>query len=84
MLSLDGEWLVDWGGAQRWLKTTATTDKVLQAASEVGGHAEQWHSNDKTHLRVPLDPVVSRYHQKLKDAFDPGHILNIGALYPDL
>jgi glycolate oxidase FAD binding subunit len=84
MLTLQGEWLIDWGGAQRWLKTSEPHDKILQVTSDANGHAEQWHSQDKNYLRAPLDPTVNRYHQNLKDAFDPTRILNSGTFYPDL
>lgn len=84
ILPLDGEWLIDWGGAQRWLKTSESGEKIQQVTTEVGGHAEQWHSQDKNNMRMPLDPILNRYHQNLKDAFDPVRILNPGVLYPDL
>jgi len=84
MLALQGEWLIDWGGAQRWLKSSEQSDKIQQTSSEHGGHAEHWHGKDKSQLRMPLNDIVHRYHQNLKDAFDPGHILNKNALYSDL
>ena len=84
VLPLNGEWLIDWGGAQRWLKTTESSDNILQITSDAGGHAELWHSQDKNYLRMPLDQSINRYHQNLKDAFDPARILNAGVLYPDL
>ena len=84
MLPLQGEWLIDWGGAQRWLKTTESSTKILQVTADANGHAERWHSQDKSHLRAPLDQTMNRYHQNLKDAFDPARILNSGTFYPDL
>jgi len=84
MLPLEGEWLIDWGGAQRWLKTTESSEKIIQVASDAHGYAEQWHGEDKNNLRIPLDQTVNRYHQSLKDAFDPGRILNKGTFYPEL
>ncbi|MCW8962374.1 MAG: glycolate oxidase subunit GlcE [Gammaproteobacteria bacterium] len=84
VLSIEGEWLLDWGGAQRWLKSSEHPDKIRQMTVERGGHAEHWHGKDKNLLRMPLDSIVHRYHKNLKDAFDPAHILNNHALYSDL
>jgi glycolate oxidase FAD binding subunit len=36
---LPGDWLVDWGGSLRWLKTTASPEQICDAARHVGGHA---------------------------------------------
>ena len=84
MLPFEGEWLIDWGGAQRWLKTKESSSRILQATADANGHAEQWHSQDKSYLRMPLDQTVNRYHQNLKNAFDPARILNSGTYYPDI
>jgi len=84
MPPIEGEWLIDWGGAQRWFKPAEGVHNIQQLAAEYGGHAEHWHGEDKNQLRMPLDKIVHRYHQNLKDAFDPGGILNNQALYSDL
>jgi len=84
MLPIQGEWFIDWGGAQRWLKSTEPADRIQKIASEAGGYAEQWHDQDKRYLRMPLTRLLHQYHLNLKDAFDPGRILNKGVFYPDL
>jgi glycolate oxidase FAD binding subunit len=84
MPPLKGQWLIEWGGAQRWLHTEELPHTISQAAHDAGGHAEQWKHPDQEFLRPELDPGLNKYHQRLKDVFDPGRILNQGILYPDL
>ena len=84
MLPLQGQWLIDWGGAQRWLRTEAAPEHVLATAVAAGGYAEQWKTTDKRWLRTALDPAIHKYHQRLKAAFDPGHVFNMGVMYTDL
>ena len=38
-LSLPGEQFIEWGGAQRWLKTDADVATIRAAAEKAGGHA---------------------------------------------
>lgn len=84
MLPLHGTWLIEWGGAQRWLKTEADVVTVRKAATEVGGHATLMHSEAGKDVFHPLPPALLALHRQLKQAFDPNHILNPGRLYPEL
>jgi len=82
---LRGEQLIEWGGAQRWLKVdadSAMAHNIRRTAASVGGHATLFRGGDK-HLGVfqPLAPAVARIHQRLKAAFDPSHIFNQGRMY---
>ncbi len=38
-LDIQGDWFIDWGGAQRWLKTTATAKQIRDVVADAGGHA---------------------------------------------
>src|SRR5690606_2328619 len=38
-LALEGEQLVDWAGAQRWLKSTEDAERIRAIVGEVDGHA---------------------------------------------
>ncbi|MBX3634504.1 MAG: glycolate oxidase subunit GlcE [Rubrivivax sp.] len=76
-LKLSGEQLVEWGGAQRWLCTTAPPAALRDAAAAVGGHATLW----RAHRRedggfAPLKPPLARIHRELKQAFDPDGVFN--------
>ncbi len=85
MLPLDGEWLVDWGGAQRWLRTTASAATVQGAAAAAGGSATLYRSNaaGTPRFRAPAAAIMA-ISRRLKQAFDPHGILSPGRLHPGL
>jgi len=84
-LDLHGASLVEWGGAQRWLRTTMAAKLVRAAAAQAGGHATLYHAVDKSPgVFTPLSAPLMRIQQQLKHAFDPAGIFNPGRLYPDL
>jgi len=81
-LALNGEWLTDWGGAQRWLATELPADRVHTTARTAGGHATLWRGGDRDgNIFTPLPPALLALHRRLKEAFDPAGILNPGRLY---
>ncbi len=83
--STDGQWMLDWGGAQRWCVSDIPADMIRQQASSVGGHAILFRGGDRTsEVFHPLTPPLMTLHRRLKDAFDPKGILNPGRLYRDL
>ncbi|NMM37588.1 MAG: glycolate oxidase subunit GlcE [Glaciimonas sp.] len=80
--------LIEWGGAQRWLKTDsspATTAIVRAAAFQAGGHATLFRGGDKSvGVFQPLAPAIDRVHRNLKNAFDPDAIFNPGRMFAHL
>lgn len=84
-LSLSGRQFVEWGGAQRWWRTTAPPAELRAAAVGAGGHATLVRTADKSAgAFAPVGSELMRIHRALKDAFDPERILNPGRLYADL
>ncbi|MCY1423228.1 glycolate oxidase subunit GlcE [Pseudomonas jessenii] len=84
LLSLPGRQLIDWGGAQRWLKSDAEAAYIRQVVDEVGGHATCFsHGLTDTPFQ-PLPPALMRYHRNLKQQLDPRGIFNPGRLYAEL
>ena len=82
---LPGETLIEWGGAQRWLRSRAQAATVRAAADKAGGHATLFRAAERpAGAFTPLAPVLARIHRELKAAFDPAGIFNPGRLYPDL
>lgn len=84
-LGLSGKQLIEWGGAQRWLRTDATAERIRGVAAAVGGHATLFRGGDRTsEVFHPLPDALMRLHRNLKAAFDPAGILNPGRMYPGL
>lgn len=83
-LNLPGQQLIEWGGAQRWLKTSADAATIRAAATAAGGHATLYKGGDKSvGVFQPLAPAVARIHRNLKNAFDPAGIFNPRRMYND-
>jgi len=84
-LDLPGQQLIEWGGALRWLKSTADAKMIRDAAARSGGHATLFRGGDRSGgVFHPLAPALMKLHRNLKQAFDPAGIFNPGRLYPDL
>ena len=84
-VSLPGEQLIEWGGAQRWWCTAASAATVREAAQRAGGHATLFRGGDKVAgVFTPLSAPLTRIQRELKREFDPAGVFNRGRLYPDL
>jgi len=84
VLALPGEQLIDWGGAQRWLKSAADAAAIRQIVGEVGGHATCFSAG---HCDSPFEPLAApllRYHRQLKAQLDPQGIFNPGRMYAEV
>ncbi|CAM3403110.1 glycolate oxidase subunit GlcE [Pseudomonas floridensis] len=84
VLDLPGQSLIDWAGAQRWLKSDASGEAIRAIATSVGGHAT---CLTPGHHDSPFQPLVTpllRYHHQLKTRLDPQGIFNPGRLYAEL
>lgn len=83
-LALEGDPLIEWGGAQRWLHTDASAAKVRAVAEQAGGHATLFRGGDKSvDVFHPLAPAIAKIHRNLKNAFDPSGIFNPGRMYKE-
>ncbi|MGE8391792.1 glycolate oxidase subunit GlcE [Pseudomonas sp. BIGb0427] len=82
LLELPGEQLLDWAGAQRWLKSEAPAEAIRAAASRLGGHATCYSASDSPFQ--PLPTALLRYHQQLKQRLDPQGIFNPGRMYAEI
>jgi glycolate oxidase FAD binding subunit len=83
-LGLTGEQMVEWGGAQRWVVTTAPAATLREAAAAAGGHATAFRGSKAAGALAPLAAPLARIHREMKTAFDPDRVFNPGRLYPGL
>ncbi|HEY5776143.1 MAG TPA: FAD-linked oxidase C-terminal domain-containing protein [Xanthomonadales bacterium] len=79
-----GRQLIDWGGAQRWLKSDQPEATIRARASQLGGYAECYSDDHRIATFHPLEGNILAVNQRFKAALDPAGILNPGRLYPEL
>ena len=82
-LDLPGRQLIDWGGAQRWLKSDADGALIQGVLAELGGHAMAFHRDAPSPFQ-PLAAPLLRYQRQLKQQLDPQGIFNPGRLYAEV
>lgn len=82
---LEGESLMEWNGALRWVISDAPADLLRGAAATAGGHATLFR-NDGSEVEVfhALESHVRVLHENTKQAFDPKGIFNPGRMYKGL
>jgi glycolate oxidase FAD binding subunit len=84
VMTLDGNQLVEWSGALRWLRSDADAAAIRATAASAGGHATLFRAVDKPGgAFAPLPPLLARLHRDLKKTFDPAGIFNPGRLYAE-
>ena len=83
-LELPGEQLLEWGGAQRWLRADADAAQLREIAARAGGHATLFRGGDKSGgVFSPLPAALMEVHRRLKQSFDPYGVFNPGRMYPE-
>ena len=84
-IELSGDWLIDWGGAQRWLKTDEPASRIREMTQQAGGHATLFRRQDNEEdIFHPLPDEMRHIQTRLKQAFDPDRIINRGRMYRDM
>ncbi|CAB3791235.1 hypothetical protein LMG28614_03258 [Paraburkholderia ultramafica] len=83
LVALPGATLLDWGGAQRWLKSDAPAAAIRQIASAAGGHATCFTPRPGIEPFHPFAAPLMRFHRQLKQRLDPHRIFNPGRMYAD-
>lgn len=78
-IDLPGKWLLDWGGAQRWLLTDSAAENIQHMAESVGGYATLFRTSQASSTRNAEWPEPVRILQKnIKQSMDPAAIFNPG------
>ncbi|MBA4144053.1 MAG: glycolate oxidase subunit GlcE [Nitrosospira sp.] len=88
-LSLPGKQFIEWGGALRWLVAEADGEAaytaIRGAAKNAGGHATLFRGYGSCAVVFdPLTPGMMNISRRLKEKFDPMHVLNPGRMYPEI
>jgi glycolate oxidase FAD binding subunit len=79
----DGQ-MMEWGGAQRWLRWSRSMEEIRARARELGGHATLFRGGDRSQgVFTPPSPPLAAIHRRLKAEFDPAGIFNPGRMYPE-
>jgi glycolate oxidase FAD binding subunit len=80
---LKGPQLIEWGGAQRWLRAdSGAAASIRSSVSAAGGSATLFRGGDKgVGVFHPLAPAVAKINERMKAAFDPSNVFNPGRMY---
>ena len=74
-LRISGLTLLDWGGAQRWLKSAAAPDEIAAQVAAVGGNA--WRFDERyARRRQDLSPARRVLEARVRQSFDPDGLFN--------
>lgn len=85
MLMIEGEQLIEWGGALRWLSSAEPAEAIRAQARAAGGSATLFRHGERAgEVFEPLSAAVFALHQRLKAQFDPQGLFNPGRLYQGL
>jgi len=85
-------WFYDWGGGLLWLLMEEGAhggEPLIRRAVEIGGgHATLIRGDEALRGQVsvfsPQEPALAELTKRVKEAFDPKHILNPGLMYPEV
>ena len=83
-----GEQLIEWGGAQRWVRGDFSAEDMRTRAEQAGGHATLFRiapggKPPASGVFHPPAPALLSIMQRLKNEFDPWHLFNPGRLLPE-
>lgn len=79
---LDGPWLIDWAGSQRWYRGNAELKQMEALAKEARGQVSLFRGGDREGEVMQHQPdALKGIQRRLKNAFDPDGIFNPGRLY---
>lgn len=84
-LDIAGDWLLDWGGAQRWLVSDEPLALIRQRVAALSGHVTLFRAGtQQNEAFTPLPAPLFNIHQRLKNSFDPQRIFNPDRIYAGL
>ena len=79
---LDGPWLIDWAGSQRWYRGEADSARLESMAQRAGGQVSLFRGGDRSDDVMHYQPqALQNIQKRLKESFDPDGLFNPGRLY---
>lgn len=79
---LEGDWFIDWAGAQRWYRGVAELSDMETLAQAAGGQVSLFRGGDRNGEVMHSQPAALKAIQRrIKISFDPDGIFNPGRLY---
>ena len=83
--SIEPSQLIEWGGAQRWIRSRTPANIIQSTAQSHGGYASLFYNKGLDDETFPtLEPALFKIHQQLKNKMDPHHIFNPNKMYQGL
>lgn len=79
---IDGQWFIDWAGAQRWFQGAGQLNDMEPLAQAMGGQVSLFKGGDRSGDVMHRQPdALKAIQRRIKSAFDPEGIFNPGRLY---
>lgn len=80
--ALEGPWLIDWAGSQRWYRGAGEIRKMEALAKAAGGQVSLFRGGDREgEVMHHLPEALRGIQRRVKNSFDPDGIFNPGRLY---
>jgi glycolate oxidase FAD binding subunit len=92
-IQLEGEQLIEWSGAQRWIHSLTPANIIRDIAKSHNGYATLFNSAPRqsshnhqadTEIFTELEPALFTLHKSLKNQMDPQGIFNPNRIYRGL
>ena len=80
LAEFDGDWIIDWGGAQRWYRGDAAPEMLEAYARRVDAQLTCFRGGDRALPISVADPRLVEIHDQLKIAFDAHGVFDSGRL----
>lgn len=80
--ALEGDWFIDWAGAQRWYRGAAELSDMEPLARVAVGQVSLFRGGDRSGEVMHSQPsALKTIQRRMKASFDPNGIFNPGRLY---
>ena len=84
-IAVDCPQLIEWGGAQRWLRGDVDISALRQQAEVIGGSVCAYRNHPTSQpVFHPLPAAMLKLQRQIKSSFDPVGIFNRGRIFSEL